>query len=163
MRPLVVAALLALLRWGRIAQIALQPILNDVVIELLGPQHAGEALPHHVLSVCCQVSRNYRRVELVGFTLAKSKRLVKTGEGVLACEISVCQAETYNYRLSGWHFELVVGCRFCALVVGIHSLSNAMDDEFVDSIFHIRSAILCTKKAADVGLILSEEKFRGTL
>ena len=49
--PIPVAPVLAFGGWGRVARISLQPILDDVVIELLRPQHAGEALAHYVLRV----------------------------------------------------------------------------------------------------------------
>ena len=49
--PIPVAPILAFGGWGRAARIALQPILDHIVIELLRPQHAGEALAHYVLGV----------------------------------------------------------------------------------------------------------------
>ena len=49
--PRVVAALGAFLRWGRIAWVAFQPVFDDVVIELLGPQHSGKALTHDILRI----------------------------------------------------------------------------------------------------------------
>ena len=49
--PLMVAALPAFLRWGRIAWVAFQPVFDYVVIELLRPQHAGKALTHDVLCI----------------------------------------------------------------------------------------------------------------
>ena len=46
-RPIVVAAVPGARRRRRLRRIALQPIANDVVVELLAPQHARQRLPLH--------------------------------------------------------------------------------------------------------------------
>ena len=43
--PLRVAAELPVVRWGRLGRIANEPLLDDVMIELFAPHHAGERLP----------------------------------------------------------------------------------------------------------------------
>ena len=78
-----VAALAALRRRWRIAGIAFQPILDDVVIELLGPQHSGKALAHDVLRIWREILRDDRRVEFVSFALAEREDLVEVGKGAL--------------------------------------------------------------------------------
>jgi len=41
----------SLCRRRRLCRIAIQPLSHHIVIELLGPQHPGERLPHHALRV----------------------------------------------------------------------------------------------------------------
>ncbi len=66
-RPLVIPALEAFRRRGRLARIAVQPLADDVVVILLAPQQPRERLSHHVLAVVAQRGRDDVRVELVGF------------------------------------------------------------------------------------------------
>ncbi len=140
--PLVIAAFRALRGRGRIARIALQPVLDHVVIELLGPQHAGKALAHDVLRVRRKILRNDRRVELVGFALAESKRLVEAGKGVLAFEVGVGQAQAHDDGLARTNRELVVGCGLGAGMLRIDRIRGAVNDVVVDAVFHVGRAVL---------------------
>ncbi len=160
MSPLVVATLPALWGWRRIAKIALQPILNYVVIELLGPQHTGEALTHDVLRVRGKVLRYHRCVELVGFAPAESKRLIEAGKGVLAFEIGVSQAQADHDRLARTNREVVVRRCFRAGVFGIHRFFGPMHDVVVNAVFYVGRAVLDSKQSAGIGFVLGEEKLR---
>ena len=51
MRPLVIASFQALRRRDRLGRVALQPVRDDIVVVLLGPQHAGEGLARHQLLI----------------------------------------------------------------------------------------------------------------
>ena len=59
------------------------------MIELLGPEHASKRLAHDVLRISRKVLRDDRRVELVGFLLARSENVLsKLGKGVRAFDSS---------------------------------------------------------------------------
>src|SRR6266849_9325449 len=108
MSPLVIAAVLAFL-WGRrIARIALQPVLNYIVVKLLGPQHPGETLAHDVLGIRREVLWNDCRVELVGLALAERERFVEVGKSVLAFEVEVGEPQPDNYGLASTDRQLVM-------------------------------------------------------
>src|SRR5262249_8874002 len=65
-RPLAIASVLPI-RWRRgLPAVAVEPLLDDVVVILLGPEQAGEGLTRDVLRVARQVLRDHAAVELVG-------------------------------------------------------------------------------------------------
>ena len=155
-----IATFRALRGWGRIARVALQPVFDHVVIELLGPQHARKALTHYVLRIRGKVLRNYRAIELVGFSLAESKRLVEVGKRVLAFEIGVGQAQADDDRLAGTNRELVVGRGFCAGMFRIDRFRGSINDVVVNAIFHIGRAVLDSEQSTGIGFVLGEEQLR---
>src|SRR6266704_2208352 len=109
MGPLMVTALPALLRRGRVARVTLQPVLDYVVVKLLGPQHAGETLAHNILCIRGKVLRNEGGVKLIGFALTQRESLVETGKRILAFEVRVRKAHPDYYRFSHANCELVMG------------------------------------------------------
>ena len=70
MSPLAVAAVLALVRRRGLVRIALEPVPDHIVIELLRPEQASERLPHHVACVGGEMARDHRIVEFVRFLAA---------------------------------------------------------------------------------------------
>ena len=80
MRPLAVAAVLSFDRRRWIALITFKPVLCDVVIELLRPQHAGKPLAHDVLCVRRELLRNYGAIKLVSFAFTQREQSVETVE-----------------------------------------------------------------------------------
>jgi hypothetical protein len=85
--PLRVASARPLRRRQRLRRIAVEPTLHDVVVELLRPQQAGQALAHHRARVRAEVRRDHGGVELVGFTLSRRERGVEVGEGRAVGEV----------------------------------------------------------------------------
>ena len=79
-RPIVIASGGALWRRRRIAGIAVQPLFDHVVIELLRPQESGEALAHYVFGVGRESLRNDGGVEFVGFLFAGGEDGIEVGE-----------------------------------------------------------------------------------
>ena len=75
--PLVVATVPALRRRPRLARIAAQPLLDVVVEELFGPQHAGEGLALHTSLVDIKRGRLQRCVELVGLIDTSSNQYIE--------------------------------------------------------------------------------------
>ena len=157
-RPLMVAALATLRGRGRIARIAFEPIFDDVVIELLGPQHAGKTLSHDVLCIWREVLRNHCGVELVSFVLAEREGFVEAGKGVFALEIRIGKAEADDGGLAGADRELVVSGGLGAGVFGIYRILGAVHDVIVDAILDIRSAVLDSKQPPGVGFVLGEQQ-----
>src|ERR1051325_636801 len=87
MFPLVIAAPHALCRRLRRSRITTQPLLDDVVIELLGPEHAGECLAHDKPRISREVFGNYAVVKLVGFTKSIGEGLVELCESLSTVEL----------------------------------------------------------------------------
>ena len=64
--PFVVAAVPALGGRRRKCRVAVQPVAHHVVVKLLGPEQAGEGLPHHGARIVGKIARGHRGVEFVG-------------------------------------------------------------------------------------------------
>src|ERR1700739_1294436 len=61
----------------RIGTSFFQPLVYIVEVELLAPKHARKSLARHSRGIFIQIRRNYRGVELIGFSLASGKNLVE--------------------------------------------------------------------------------------
>src|SRR5438270_12616922 len=120
MLPLAISAVLAFLRWGRICGIAIQPIFDYVMVELLGPQHAGETLAHHVLSVGRENTRNDGGVEFICFAMTKCHDVIEITKRALALEIGFRQTQANKLRLTGLNQKLVVSGCFRSLTRGVY-------------------------------------------
>src|SRR5712692_7043845 len=162
MGPLMVTAVPALLRRGRVGPVTLQPVLDDVVIELLGPQHARKALAHNILCIRGKVLRNDGGVKLIGFALTQRESLVETDKRILAFEVRVRKAHPDYYRFSYANCELVMGSGLGAAVLRIDRVLGAVHDVVVDAIFYEGSAVLGSEQPPDIGLVFSEQQFRRT-
>src|SRR4030095_1057573 len=115
MHPLVIATVFTLLRRERIAGITLQPSLNDIVIELLRPQHAPEGLAYDVLCIRSEVRRGNSVVKLIGLLSALGEGKIKAraegpcwGRG----HLFVSEPEFYDCALPGRDSNLVMAGHF---------------------------------------------------
>ncbi len=75
--PRVVAAVLTLLWRHRLCRVADQPLANNIVVILLGPQQSGKGLTHYVARVIVCGGRNHTRIKLISFGFAACKRAFK--------------------------------------------------------------------------------------
>ena len=64
-------------RLERVGPVLFEPPVDVVVVELLGPEHAGDRLAHHVGRIVIQRSRDDRGVELVRLLQALGKERVE--------------------------------------------------------------------------------------
>src|ERR1044071_830506 len=84
MFPLVIATTDTLSwRFGR-ARISVQPLLDYVVIELFGPEHAGECLAHDESRIVGKMFGNDGLIELIGFVNTRGEDLFKVRERLLS-------------------------------------------------------------------------------
>ena len=67
----------AALRLERIGTALGEPLVDIIVVELLGPQHAGQRLAHHVGCIGIERRRDDRGIELVRFLPARLHRGVE--------------------------------------------------------------------------------------
>src|SRR5205814_9990535 len=82
MTPLCVAAVLSLRRRRWLTRIALEPILNYVVVELLRPKHSGQRLAMNEFVVGTQTGSLESGVKFVRFIFPGSKNGVEMLEGL---------------------------------------------------------------------------------
>ena len=162
MRPFLVAAIQPLGWWWRIPLIAFEPAFQSIVIELFRPEHACEALPHHVLRVLREVLRNYGAVKLVSFTLSNRKYFVEFTEGRLsnAGEVNISKPQTNRHTSAGGNFEFVVGGGFGPVSFRIYCIVSPIHDVVVNSIFDVRRRVFGFKQAFAICFVLGEELLR---
>src|SRR5437868_6633313 len=77
MFPFVIAALASLSRRRRRLRITVQPLLNDIVIVLLGPKQSAQRLPHYCASIVGKIGRDYGLVKFICFVNAIGKGLLE--------------------------------------------------------------------------------------
>src|SRR5262249_22834724 len=75
-------------RFGR-RRITIQPLLDHVVIELLGPKHAGECLAHDQPRVVRKMFGNDGLIELISLVKATAEDLFKIEESLLSLVVIV--------------------------------------------------------------------------
>jgi hypothetical protein len=98
--PLMVAPFPSLLGWAWVIRVASQPIRDDVMIELLGPEHPRKTLAHYVLGVCGKIPRNDRCVKFIGLTSPERERFVEAGKRARSFEVRVGKSHPYYNCLS---------------------------------------------------------------
>ena len=75
------------LRTAGLARIAVKPILDDIIIELLAPKHTRQPLAHDIARIGRDGRRNNAAVKFICFLQAGCQRIVKgiaKGAGALA-------------------------------------------------------------------------------
>ena len=82
MGPLAVAAGLPLGRRRRLARVAAQPFAHVEVVELLGPEHAGQRLPVHPFLLLAQTGRLDSGVELAGIGYSPGQDVLEVAERI---------------------------------------------------------------------------------
>src|SRR5690349_16288487 len=89
MFPLVIATAHTLRRRLRCCRITIQPLLDDVVIELFGPEHACECLTHNKPRVSREVFGNYAAVKLIGFAKSIGEGFIELCESLWTVELLI--------------------------------------------------------------------------
>ena len=98
----------------------LQPTVEIEVVVLLAPQHSGQRLAVHATFVLAQRARGDPVIKLVRVSEARGKDLVKRVECV-GCWLCT-QSQPYDLAATRRHLQAIVGGRFRARLVWIHSL-----------------------------------------
>src|SRR5579871_6762925 len=89
------------------------------MVELLGPKHAGERLPHHVSCVGRELAGNYGGVKIISFGNAVGEGPVKSGAERLRV-ISRPESQPNSLRLTRSDREYVSGGCLRAGLGGIY-------------------------------------------
>src|ERR1051326_358953 len=139
--PLVIATANTLAGRFGCAWITIEPLFDDVVIELFGPEHAGEGLPHDEAFVSREVSWDYGFVKLIGFTKTIGEYLVELCEGFSVIELLISSSQADRRSCTCADGQLVIRGRFGASLFWIHCLLVAVNDVFVDRVFEVTRTI----------------------
>src|ERR1700722_7511522 len=140
-----IAPLPALLGRARVVRVAAQPILDDVMIELLRPEHSRKTLTHYVLRVCREIPRNDRCVKFIGLASPERECCVEVVKRVRSSEVRVGKSHPYHDRLTRTERQFVMGGCFGANMFGVDRFLGTLHDMVVDPVFDEASEILNSK------------------
>ena len=156
--PVVIAALLAGLRWRGLVGIAMDPVVDDEFVELLGPEQSGVALAadHGVLGVDL-IRQDFlvKRVALRDPGRQRFFKAVQSGDAVVF--VHGMEATANHDGGSGGNLKLPVGCALGAALGGIHGIGFAIDDATMKGVLGVGGGIFRTEDALQVGLVLREQ------
>ncbi len=157
--PVAVAAGLSGGGRGRLERIAVEPAPDVVLVELLGPEHSRERLPHHVLLVGRQPPRNDRGVELVGLGAAQRQRAVELrAQRIAAGRLDVGQPQAHARVSAGGYLEALTRRGLGALSVRVDGGRVSADDVLMEGVLDVRRGAGRAEDALGVGLVLGEEQ-----
>src|ERR1700680_153830 len=147
------------------AGVSLQPLFDDIVIELFGPKQPGEALPHHALCVRRQIPWDNRRVEIIRFTFTGGKHAIESAEGGswLVRELDIRETQPDTHSLSSGDVHYVMSSRLGADGFSRNRLFCPVYDVVVDSVFLAQSALGRVEEPLSVGFVFGEQELRRTV
>ncbi len=150
-------------RCGRLGhlRIAFEPILDDVVVELLAPQQAGVGLARNQARVRAQVVGKNLRVKRVGFPLAGCKRFRKfVVERAGGRSVPAAQTQANAAGFPGLQRHLVVRCGLGPDLLGIHGVLIAANNRSMEGVLNVWRAQGYPKQAAGVGFVFGKKHVR---
>eukprot|EP00053_Salpingoeca_punica_P018048 m.175423 g.175423 ORF g.175423 m.175423 type:complete len:782 (+) comp17347_c0_seq5:171-2516(+) len=162
--PVGVAAAEPLARRRRLVTVALEPVADDVVVELLGPEEACEGLALHQALVWGQLERHDLRVKVVSLFHALLEGLVEAGAehvvGRDARALLAAHAEADDGLAARRHLEDVVEAGLGAASEVADGRVLAMDDVAVEGVLDKGRVVVHAKEHARVGLVLRQQRRR---
>ena len=161
MAPVVIASVFARFRRRRHIRVALEPITDHVVIELLRPKQSGITLAHHIALQLGEFGVAQIAVKLVRFANAQREKIVKRGRIQLRRRLAVRrQSHPDRFGFARFEFQHVMRRRLGANVFGINCVLFATDDVFVESILDERAVVVGAEQSVAIGIIFREQKRR---
>src|SRR5713226_2953083 len=163
-RPVAVAAALALFRGRWLRGIAGQPIPLRVVIELFGPQETSEGLTLYVAAVFRQRGWHHFGVELIRFFLPLYEDAVEFAIewALLGCWIFFSEAQFDRGTTTRRNYGGIVRGRLRPGLCGIHGIFVSRDDVVVDTVLGVRRPRMPVE-ALGIRFIFGEEGLGGIL
>ena len=156
--PVGVARVGVAVGWGNLAGVALAPVVDDVVIKLLGPEEAGVGLAGDVARFG-GVAGEAVFVEGVGLGEASGEGGVAVDEGGGEDEGIVGEAEADGGAAAGGDVEAVEEGCFGAILFGVSGGGVALDEGAVEGVFGEGGFIGMLIECLEVGVIFGEEEF----
>ena len=154
-------------RLERVGPALLQPLVDVVVVELLGPEHPRQGLPHHVGRVGVQRGRDDGGVELVRLGPPRPEDLVEAAaERPRAVAVAlgrgrrgdVGEAQPDRPALAGADRQAVMGGRLGPGLLRVQPALLAVHDEVVDAVLDVRGPVRDAEDPLRVRLVLREEQ-----
>ena len=162
--PVGVAPVLAGGGRGGLVGVAVEPVIDDELEELFGPEQTGVTLAgDHEILVGAAFGEDVR---VEGFALGDAGghglvEAVECGDAVVLG--GGVEAGADGDGGAGGDFEGEVGGAFGAALLGVDGAFFFVDDVAVEGVFAVRGGVFGAKDALEVGLVVAEERFGGRL
>jgi hypothetical protein len=158
--PLMITAKSAPGRRRRLAGVALEPILDHVVVILLRPQQARQRLARNTPGIVGHRSREDFGVVLVSFAAAQIDHRVELRERLAVARCDVVQTQAECRARSGCDCRGVAGCRLGAAFGWIDGVRLAVHDVAVEGVLAVRR-ISVAEQPLRIGVVLGEHQVGG--
>src|SRR5580704_5255595 len=158
MRPVVVAAYGARRGWRRCGWVPLQPVGDEIVIILLGPEHSREGLSCYQFFIRCEFCGNNHIVEIISLLAALLQQRIEINKGRVEL-MFVTQRGQAKFDSDGltWVDSADVVCRrFRAGSSRVHGLAIAFNDVRMERVLTIGGRGRYPVQSRGVGFILGE-------
>ena len=144
----------------RRSRIAEQPVLDDVVVELLRPEQAGVGAPGDKAFTIGKLGGQDGPVERVALRSTSGEDLLEASDVDGADLVRTLQPQAEHARTARGKYDLEPCRRLCTDEVGVHRLGPSADHPVVEGILHVRAGVGRPMQADMVGLVLGEEQRR---
>src|SRR4029453_1686021 len=161
MPPIMIAPLKSAGRRRGHRRLALQPLIDDVVIKLLAPEEAGCGLPNDASLRFVEWRYCDRAIKIVGVRDSRCKGfLEQRSKWIRGCFLFRKQSQRNRLHSAGGKPERVVKGGLCADACRINGIRPAVDYMFVESVLHKSAFVSAVPQTTCVTLILSEKRSR---
>jgi hypothetical protein len=140
--------------------IAEQPILDDVMVELLRPEQAGVGAPGDEAFTVGKLGGQDGLVERVALRSTLGEDLLEAGDVDGADLVRTLQPQAEHARTARGKHDLEPCRRLRPDELGVHRLGPSADHPLVECILHVRAGVGRPMQADMVGLVLGEEQRR---
>src|SRR5580692_198795 len=158
MRPVVVAAYGARRGWRRCGWVPLQPVGDNIVIILLGPEHSREGLSCYQFFIRYEFCGNDHVVEIISLLAALLQQRIEISKRrfELMFVAQRCQAKFESDGFTWVDGANVVCCRFRSGGSRVHSLAVAFNEVRMERVLTIGNRGRYPIQSQGVGFILGE-------
>ncbi len=142
MLPIVVAAVPAGIGRRGFVGVSLQPVFNNVVIKLLGPEEPRVRLAGDISMVRGKIFGDARVIKRIGFGNTLLKYISKSVPKLFAGgAILRKKPQADLHLLAGGNFRQIVRRHFASAIGRVDGRDVSVNDEIVKRIFYIRRVI----------------------
>ena len=133
-------------------------MLDNIIIELFGPEHPGERLPLDGAMFGAQATGSKRTVKFVRFGPAPLKNLIKLREGLCHGFLDPLQPQANAARLARAELQPEMSRRLGSDLFRVNHTRVTPNDGLVEGILHKWSLIRHPEEQLQVGIVFREKE-----
>jgi hypothetical protein len=138
--------------------VALDPLLDVVPVELLGPQQPRVGPPRHVPIGIGEVRTDHCAVELVRLRTTVSGDRVESRTERLLVRPMGRQAQSYRFGCArGDVVEPIPECSLRPGLLGVHRTLFAVDDVSADAVLGVLREVVLPPQGLGIGFVVAEQ------